>query len=120
MILCSDRQSRIAPAGLQQEQNNTVNAGTKNRSNCSRERCAGNTSVSPVLNSAELAADLVSSSNSSFSSRSRSSRRIWNQLTAATSDAQPHENHARHAGQRLAVAGHGIRGHAQPPAAPAG
>jgi hypothetical protein len=62
----------------------TVKAGTKNRSNCSRERCAGNDSASFASNIAEPVWALANSSSSSFSSRSRSSSRIWNQLTAAT------------------------------------
>ena len=59
--------------------------GTKYRSNCSRERPALNASV-PSLNNADVERAFVNSSYSIRSSRSRSSSRIWNQLTSATTN----------------------------------
>ena len=57
--------------------NITVKPGTKNFSNCSRDRRAGNASASCASNNApELAPPRASSSNSSRSNRSRSSSRI--------------------------------------------
>ena len=74
----------ISPAGLQPaEQDGEI--GTKKRSNCSRERCAGKISASLASNKAELPRAFGQFIQFELSSRSLSSRRIWNQLTAATS-----------------------------------
>src|SRR5260221_2578167 len=62
----------------------TAKTGTKKRSNCSRDRWAGKTSDSLPSNKVDPPRVFANSSSSSFSKRSRSSRRIWNQLTAET------------------------------------
>ena len=66
-----------------------VKAGTNHFSNCSRDCCAGKLPPSLFSNSAEPPLLRASSSYSSFSVRSRSSRRIWNQLTPATMVPMP-------------------------------
>src|SRR6516164_1101438 len=87
-LLDTQRQSHQAPPAWSR-QSTTVKIGTKKRSNCSRERWAAKSSASLDSKRVEPERDLVSSSNSSFSMRSLSSSRIWNQLTAATRKPRP-------------------------------
>ena len=69
--------------------NSAVNSGRRYFSNCSRERRAGNVSASVCGNNVALLLAFLSSSYSSFSNRSRSSRRIWKKLTTATRKPMP-------------------------------
>ena len=72
--------------------NNTVKAGTRNRSNWSRDRRAEKLSAS--ANNAEPPLAFLSSSNSMASSRSRASSRNWKVLTAATRKPIPRKMEA--------------------------
>jgi hypothetical protein len=70
-----------------------VKPGTKYFSNCSRAFCAGKLPPSLVSNN-EAPRLRASSSSSSFSARSFSSRRIWNQLTKVTMTPRPRKTAA--------------------------
>ncbi len=74
--LPNQRQRKNAPAASASS-SSTVKPGTKNFSNCSRERRAGRPDVSSLLKSAEADGAFVSSSYSSRSNFSRSTSRIW-------------------------------------------
>ncbi len=76
------RQSSHAPPASMMN-SKTAKPGTKNFSNCSRVRRAGKISPSFVSNRDDSPRVRDSSSNSSFSNRSFSSSRIWNQLAKA-------------------------------------
>ncbi len=86
--LSSQRHSNQAPPASSRN-SSTLKPGTKYFSNCSRERRAGKTSDSFASNRADSPLVRASSSTSSFSSRSFSASRIWNQLMNATSAAKP-------------------------------
>ena len=112
IIFCSQRQSRKPPPACSRN-SRTVKAGTKNRSNCSRERCAGKDFGFLRVEKRRTGGRLAQFSNSSFSSRSRSSS------ASGTSSPRPpgadaDENSAHQAGESVAIARHGISNRSRP------
>ena len=79
----------------------TVKPGTKYFSNCSRAFWAGKLPPS-LLAKSEAPRLRASSSNSSFSSRSFSSSRIWNQLRKVTTTPSPRKAEAASPASELA------------------
>ena len=88
VVRANQRQSSHAPPASSRN-SSTANPGTKYFSNCARDRRAGKTSASFASNRADSPLARASSSTSSFSSRSFSSSRIWNQPVKATSIPSP-------------------------------